>query len=174
MISIEGHGRNGKFFFEINWGIRMVIRNAKKSDFETIADFNITMAFETEHLVLERARVLQGVKAVLDDATKGRYIVAEIDGHVAGQLMVTYEWSDWRNGMFWWIQSVYVDKPYRGRKLFKLLYEHIKREALESHACGLRLYVEEENHVAQRTYAKLGLCLTPYEMMEEDFVLKRE
>lgn len=151
----------------------MIIRDAREGDRETIADFNITMAFETEHLVLDRARVLEGVGAVLNDASKGRYIVAEIDGRVAGQLMVTYEWSDWRNGMFWWIQSVYVDTPYRGQKVFSSLYEFIKQEAIEQNSCGLRLYVEEDNFAAQRTYQKLGMTITQYEMMEEDFVLKR-
>ncbi|HLP16723.1 MAG TPA: GNAT family N-acetyltransferase [Bacteroidota bacterium] len=151
----------------------MVIRDARPGDCEAIADFNIAMAFETEHLALDRARVTEGVRAVLSDATKGRYIVAEIDGCVAGQLMVTYEWSDWRNGMFWWIQSVYVDNAYRGRKIFSALYAHAKREAIAQGSCGLRLYVEEENKVAQRTYSKLGMTLTPYEMMEDDFVIKR-
>ncbi len=151
----------------------MVIRPATLDDLTTIADFNITMAFETEHLVLERTRVLEGVRAVLSDPSKGRYIVAEIDGVIAGQLMVTYEWSDWRNGMFWWVQSVYVEKTFRGQKVFSNLYENMKEEALASGSCGIRLYVEEENRVAQKTYGKLGMVLTPYEMMEEDFVLKR-
>ncbi|MGE5316253.1 MAG: N-acetyltransferase family protein [Acidobacteriota bacterium] len=151
----------------------MLIRNAEPRDLATIAEFNIAMAFETEHLVLDRARVTEGVRAVLEDKTKGRYIVAEDNGSVVGQLMVTYEWSDWRNGMFWWVQSVYVEKSCRGRKVFSSLYEHMKEEALAEGACGIRLYVEEANLVAQQTYRKLGMQLTPYEMMEEDFVLKR-
>jgi GNAT superfamily N-acetyltransferase len=151
----------------------MPIRNAEECDLHTIAEYNIAMALETERLVLEPDRVVEGVRAVLMDASKGRYIVAEIDGRVAGQLMITYEWSDWRNGMFWWIQSVYVDLPFRGQKLFTSLYEYAKREAVECGSCGLRLYVEEENTVAQQTYAKLGMTMTPYEMMEEDFVIKR-
>jgi len=151
----------------------MVIRPATMDDLTTIVDFNITMAFETEHLVLERARVVDGVTAVLSDPSKGRYIVAEIDGVVAGQLMVTYEWSDWRNGMFWWVQSVYVEKTFRGQKVFSRLYEHMKAEALAGGSCGIRLYVEEENRVAQKTYSRLGMVMTQYEMMEEDFVLKR-
>ncbi len=151
----------------------MVIRDARLGDCEAIADFNIAMAFETERLTLERTRVIEGVRAVLSDRTKGRYIVAEIDNCVVGQLMVTYEWSDWRNGMFWWIQSVYVDNTFRGRKIFSALYAHAKREAVSDGSCGLRLYVDEHNKVAQRTYEKLGMTLTPYEMMEDDFVIKR-
>lgn len=151
----------------------MIIRDAELRDLETIVDYNLAMAMETEHLTLDRERVREGVRAVLTDSTKGRYIVAEEAGAVVGQLMITYEWSDWRNGMFWWIQSVYVKKDARGRKIFSQLYEQAKKEALESAACGLRLYVEEENKVAQQTYHRLGMTLTPYEMMEEDFVLKR-
>jgi ribosomal protein S18 acetylase RimI-like enzyme len=152
----------------------MLIRNAEARDLETIVDFNIAMAMETEHLALDRERTTEGVRAVLNDAAKGRYIVAEIDGRVAGQLMLTYEWSDWRNGMFWWIQSVYVGAEYRGQKIFSSLYAQAKKEALECGSCGLRLYVEEENKVAQQTYRKLGMTLTAYEMMEEDFVIKRK
>ncbi len=151
----------------------MIIRPAALDDLTTIVEFNILMAFETEHLVLERGRVIEGVRAVLADPSKGRYIVAEIDGTVVGQLMVTYEWSDWRNGMFWWIQSVYVDHAYRGRKIFTRLYEQIKQEALSGGSCGIRLYVEEENRTAQQTYSKLGMVPTLYEMMEDDFVLNR-
>ena len=154
-------------------GERMIIRQATADDLATIVDFNITMAFETEHLVLDRPRVTEGVRAVLADAAKGRYIVAEADGVVVGQLMVTYEWSDWRNGMFWWVQSVYVEKQARGQKVFSQLYEHMKQDARKNGSCGIRLYVDEENKVAQRTYANLGMVLTPYELMEEDFVLKR-
>jgi GNAT superfamily N-acetyltransferase len=151
----------------------MVIRPAVIGDLTTIAEFNILMAFETEHLVLDRARVLDGVRAVLTDPSKGRYIVAESGGTVIGQLMVTYEWSDWRNGMFWWIQSVYVEAAFRGKKIFSQLYEYIKVEAVANKSCGIRLYVEEANATAQQTYKKLGMVLTPYEMMEDDFVLKR-
>jgi GNAT superfamily N-acetyltransferase len=152
----------------------MIIRPATIDDQTTIVDFNITMAFETEHLVLERSRVVDGVRAVLSDPSKGRYIVADEDGAVVGQLMVTYEWSDWRNGMFWWIQSVYVGKKYRGQKVFTQLYDYIKREAVANRSCGIRLYVEEDNRTAQQTYKKMGMTLTMYEMMEDDFVLKRE
>ncbi len=151
----------------------MNIRPATPDDLTTIVDFNILMAFETEHLALERGRVIDGVGAVLADPSKGRYIVAEIGDAVVGQLMVTYEWSDWRNGMFWWIQSVYVEQGFRGKKIFTQLYEHIKQEALAAGSCGIRLYVEGENRTAQRTYSKMGMVPTPYDVMEEDFVLKR-
>lgn len=151
----------------------LMIRPATIADLTTITEFNILMAFETEQLVLDRSRVVDGVRAVLTDPSKGRYIVAVHNGTVVGQLMVTYEWSDWRNGMFWWIQSVYVEAAFRGKKIFSQLYEHIKHDAQENNSCGIRLYVEEENTTAQQTYKKLGMVLTPYEMMEDDFVLKR-
>jgi GNAT superfamily N-acetyltransferase len=102
------------------------------------------------------------------------YFVAEVDGTVVGQLMVTYEWSDWRNGNFWWIQSVYVEREYRGKGVFKSLYDHVLSLARrQKDSCGLRLYVEKHNRRARKIYEDLGMKETDYLLYEIDFVLKR-
>lgn len=152
----------------------VIIRPATEEDAPAIAEFNRAMALETENLELDRERVLRGVRALLADSAKGFYIVAETAGRVVGQTMVTYEWSDWRNGTFWWIQSVYVAPEHRGSGIFRLLYQHLRElgEA-DSEVCGLRLYVEHENERAQRIYAGLGMSPTHYRMMEVDFVIRR-
>jgi len=130
------------------------------------------MALETENRRLELARVTAGVEALLADPAKGIYFVAERDGVLAGQLLITYEWSDWRNGNFWWIQSVYVAEAFRGSGIFRALFEHVHALAkARSDVCGLRLYVENENSRAQEVYRRLGMARTRYEMFEVDFVL---
>ena len=150
------------------------IRPAIASDAETIAAFNAAMARETEHMELDQTRLLEGVRAVLADSSKGSYTVAEADGRVVGQMMITFEWSDWRNGVFWWIQSVYVRPDFRSRGVFKRLYGHVAEQAKSAgDVCGLRLYVERENSRAQQTYQHLGMTKTPYEVYEVDFVLRR-
>lgn len=154
--------------------MELTIRLASLSDAETIAAYNAAMAKETEHLELDTARLLEGVRAVLTDASKGFYIVAESGSRVAGQMMITFEWSDWRNGVFWWIQSVYVHPGFRRRGIFRRLYEHAAGLAKDAGTvCGLRLYVEKENRNAQRTYERLGMHRTAYDVYEIDFVLGR-
>lgn len=150
------------------------IRRAKVSDAPVIANFNFAIAKETEHLELDRKRLFRGVKALLVDRSKGFYIVAVVDGRVVGQLMITYEWSDWRNANFWWIQSVYVAAEFRGAGVFTALYRHIEKEARKhTSVCGLRLYVEHANTRAQKTYERLGMRKAEYGMYEIDFILKR-
>jgi GNAT superfamily N-acetyltransferase len=150
------------------------IRRAKLADAETISDFNHSLALETEHIKLDRKRLLRGVKALLKDDSKGFYILAEIGGHVIGQLMITYEWSDWRNATFWWIQSVYVAQEYRGRGVFTELFHHIgKKSRKNKSVCGLRLYVERSNSRAQKTYKHLGMNKSDYDLYEIDFVIQR-
>ena len=141
-----------------------------------IADFNARLAWETEHRQLDLGRLTQSVAALLADPAKGTYFVAEspADGTnaVTGQLLITYEWSDWRNGTFWWIQSVYVRKESRGRGIFRALFEHVKKLAQQREdVCGLRLYMEAGNIVARKAYARLGMKPTEYELFETDFVL---
>lgn len=149
------------------------IRTATLADAPRIAEFNALMAKETENLELDMNRLRAGVEEVLRDSSKGVYYVAEANGVVVGQTLITYEWSDWRNGMFWWIQSVYVHKDYRGQGVFKSLFQHIRSRAeREKTVCGLRLYVEKHNARAQRTYERLGMKKTHYEMFEVDFVMK--
>ena len=155
--------------------IELHIRHAFLSDAEALAAYNSAMARETEHLDLDAARLLAGVRAVLADASKGFYLVAESGGRVVGQMMITFEWSDWRNGVFWWIQSVYVHPDFRRRGIFSRLYEHAAGLARSAgNVCGLRLYVEKENRNAQRTYERLGMHQTAYELYEIDFVLGRD
>jgi len=146
------------------------IRQAAIADAGTIADFNASMARETENLELDRTRLHKGVQALLADPTKGYYYVAVADGVVVGQLMITYEWSDWRNATFWWIQSVYVRPDYRHLGIFRSLYSHVESIARAGGGvCGLRLYVEHSNTRAQRTYEALGMKPSHYLMMDVDF-----
>jgi GNAT superfamily N-acetyltransferase len=150
------------------------IRKAERPDAETIASFNAAMAEETEHLQLDSQRLLLGVNGLFDNPSLGYYLFAETEGVIAGQMMITYEWSDWRNGVFWWIQSVYVKPEYRAHGVFRALYNYTINEATRGgNVCGIRLYVEKENERAHRVYEKLGMNLTAYDMYETDFVLKR-
>ena len=146
------------------------------SDTTVVAEFNSRMAWETEKRRLELDRVRDGVAALLSDPAKGTYFLAESNNAgtrtVAGQLLITYEWSDWRNGNFWWIQSVYVAEEFRGRGVFRVLFEHIHTLARErKDVCGLRLYMDTHNDTARRTYQRLGLKRTEYELFEIDFVM---
>lgn len=148
------------------------IRTARTADAPIIARFNREMALETEGRKLSPPRVLRGVKALLADRAKGTYFLAESVGEIIGQLLITYEWSDWRNGNFWWIQSVYVAPAWRGRGVFKALHTHIERLARRrKDVCGVRLYVDAHNTKAKEVYARLGLKATHYELWETDFVL---
>lgn len=152
----------------------LVIRPATLGDADVIVRFNAAMALETESLELDMHRLIKGVRAVLSDPAKGFYLVAETAGRIAGQTMVTFEWSDWRNANFWWIQSVYIDPAFRAQGVFKRLYAEIERRAwLPGVSCGLRLYVEGANESAQRTYERLGMRRTGYRFYEVDFVLER-
>ena len=148
------------------------IRQATIADASIIARFNVLMAAETEHITLDQNRLRKGVEALLRDSTKGFYIVAENNNAVVGQLMITYEWSDWRDGVFWWIQSVYVEKAARGTGVFKALFDYIHALAkTKLDVCGLRLYVEKKNTRAKQTYERLAMHSSHYEMYEMDFVL---
>ncbi len=146
------------------------IRKATIEDAETIIDFNSKMAFETEEMKLNHKLISNGVKNLFSHPEYGYYLVAEKNGVIAGQLMITYEWSDWRNGLFWWVQSVYVAKEFRRQGIYKKMYEWIKEKAKHTdNVCGIRLYVEKENKVAQNTYKNLGMVETHYNLYEEVF-----
>ena len=143
-------------------------RLAIADDAATLAGFNQAMALETEAKVLAGQVVLPGVEAALRDAVHGFYVVADTGGEVVGSLLVTYEWSDWRNGRIWWIQSVYVRPEYRRRGVYRALHEFVRARARSAGGVvGLRLYVERDNAAAQRTYAALGMHETPYLVYEE-------
>ncbi|MBF0279473.1 MAG: GNAT family N-acetyltransferase [SAR324 cluster bacterium] len=146
------------------------IRHAHLKDAEFIAQFNTAMAKETENKELDASVIARGVNAVFENPQYGFYLVAEADQQVLGSLMVTTEWSDWRNGFFWWIQSVYIRSDYRRRGIYSQLHHFVKKLAQqESNVCGIRLYVEHQNHPAQKTYASLGMSKTDYLLFEEEF-----
>jgi len=148
----------------------VLIRRAGTADADTIAEFNRRIASETEDLQLAESVVTRGVERLLADERQGRYWLAERNGEIAGQLMVTFEWSDWRDGRVWWIQSVYVAPTHRREGVFTALYQHVQREVQKDpDACGLRLYVEENNYQAQETYRALGMQMTHYRVMEVMF-----
>ena len=143
------------------------IRRATAADAPLLARFNLAMAEETEGHRLAPEVVEAGVLALFDDPARGFYLVAERQGGVVGSLMVTREWSDWRNADFWWIQSVYVHPEHRRRGVYRLLYKVIREAAAtKAGVCGLRLYVERDNLAAQATYAALGMVETAYRLYE--------
>jgi GNAT superfamily N-acetyltransferase len=145
---------------------------ARRGDLDTLVQFNAAMARESEGRDLDPETLRTGVDAVFGDSNRGFYLVAEAEGRVVGQLLITTEWSDWRNGYFWWIQSVYVTPEYRRRGVYRELDSHVTAEARSrGDVCGIRLYVEENNHVAQRVYSNLGMSRSRYYMYEIDFVL---
>ena len=144
------------------------IRRATFDDADTLAAFNSEMATETEGKKLLPDVIGAGVRALLNDAGLGYYVVAESEGQVVGSLMVTTEWSDWRNGIFWWIQSVYVTPPWRRRGVYRSLYDFVRDLANDDpNVCGFRLYVERDNITAQKTYAALGMQESDYKLFEE-------
>ncbi len=146
------------------------IRRAMPADADIIAAFNLALAEETEHRRLDPAVVGRGVRRLLADPSHGVYYVAELDGRVVGQLLITYEFSDWRDGVFWWIQSVYVDPSARRRGVYRALHTYVEREARQDgRVCGLRLYVDKYNYAAQEVYAKHGLLRTDYRVFEKDW-----
>ncbi len=145
---------------------------ATERDADPIIDKNWRMANETEGKELPRDRLERGVRALLEDPNKGFYLLYRSGGEVVGQLMVTFEWSDWRAGTFWWIQSVYVDPEHRRRGVYRALYQRVLELArADRGVCGVRLYVERHNRVAQSTYEALGMVRAAYEMFELDFTL---
>ena len=145
------------------------IRVGLPHDEAVIVTFNVALAAESEQRTLDRDTVTEGVRAVLRDPGRGRYFLAAQQDSIVGQLMLTQEWSDWRNGTFWWIQSVYVAPQWRGRGIFRALFAHVEALSRRSReVCGLRLYVERDNARAQAIYRLCGLELTDYRIMELD------
>ena len=136
----------------------VIFRDATPNDAETIIDFQVAMARETEDVSLDPVICTRGVRAVFADPAHGRYFVAEEGGRVAASLLITYEWSDWRNGVVWWIQSVYVLPQLRGQRVYGGLYEHVKSiAASDASVRGIRLYVDKRNVRAQQVYSRLGM-----------------
>ena len=148
------------------WSIAPRIAGA--GDVAALIEFNQAMALETESKLLDTETLRAGVETVLQDPSHGFYVVADAGREIAGALLITYEWSDWRNGRFWWIQSVYVRPEHRRRGVYRMLHEFVRDRARSAGGVvGMRLYVERDNAAAQRTYAALGMNETVYRMYEE-------
>ena len=146
------------------------IRQAVDTDVETIARFNIALCRETEGRELDPVTVTSGVRRFVSESNRGRYFVAEVEGEVVGQAAHTFEWSDWRNGELWWIQSVYVHSHFRSKGVFRTLFTHIKELGkADVDCCGLRLYMERENEIARESYRRLGFSETGYVVFERLF-----
>ena len=144
------------------------VRMAEAKDIDIIAELNLAMAWETEQKRLNPATLKRGIRAVMDDSDFGFYVVAEAQSQIVGCLLVTHEWSDWRSGLFWWIQSLYVRPAFRRRGVFKRLHDFVKTQALDRpEVCGLRLYVEQSNHVAHQAYRRIGMTPRTYQIYEE-------
>ena len=145
----------------------ILIREASKSDVQIIVEFQLTMAMESEGMNLERDVLEKGVSAVFDDASKGKYYVAEYKDQVVGSMLNTFEWSDWRNGTIIWFQSVYVKPEFRKLGIFKEMYEHIKNLVnQDEQLCGMRLYVDRGNVKAQKVYKAMGMTGDHYDTYE--------
>ena len=148
----------------------MGIRTANTSDAPTIARFNAAMALESESIELDMGVLTAGVEAALSDPGKAFYLISETDGVPVGQLMVTFEWSDWRNGWIWWIQSVYVEPEHSRKGVYSGLYSKLQELAAEQgNVRGIRLYVMRENLPAKRTYESLGMHHSEYDLYESEF-----
>lgn len=145
----------------------MNVRPGRPDDVDTMVEFQVRMAMETEGVQLDGDAATAGVRAVFGDARKGRYWVVEDDGQVAASLLTTPEWSDWRNGTVWWIQSLYVRPEYRRRGAFRMLYEHLRElVAADPGLLGLRLYVATGNAAARRAYEAMGMDGEHYRLFE--------
>lgn len=144
------------------------IRRATINDLDTIVSFNEALALETEDKSLNHETLQAGVRAALGDPTRCNYWLAETGDRIAGQTMVTVEWSDWRNGFFWWIQSVYIAAAFRRQGVFRTIYRHVQAEAkADADVCGIRLYVYGSNERAMETYRSLGMVESNYRLFEE-------
>jgi GNAT superfamily N-acetyltransferase len=145
----------------------IAVREALRDDAAAIIEFQLAMALETEELTLDRDILTRGVNALFENPSLGRYFLAESDGRVIASLMITYEWSDWRNGMVWWIQSVYTIPEFRRRGVYATLYSHIRKQVEpDPNIRGIRLYVDNRNAPAQQVYARLGMEGEHYRVFE--------
>ncbi len=150
----------------------VIVRDATTADADARAAFQQAMARETEGKSLDGGLLQKGVNSVFGAPEKGGYLVAEAEGRVVGSLLITVEWSDWRNATFWWIQSVFVDAQWRRKGVYRALHDHVLAAARATDGvCGVRLYVDKDNHGAQQTYQSLGMTKSHYDMYEVDFVL---
>lgn len=150
--------------------LNIVVRAGTRQDANDIARFQQAMAFETEGKLLDEALLKSGVTGIFDSREKGFYLVAEVDDHLVGSLLITYEWSDWRNATFWWIQSVFVDANWRRKGVYRSMHDYVCTMAdSRGDICGIRLYVERSNARAQQTYKDLGMTHSHYDLYEIEF-----
>ncbi len=157
---------------------RLTIRPAMVNDLDVLTEFSAAMALETEHRRLDKTRLRAGTQAVIERPEHGRFYVAELltDGCpiIVGQFLITYEWSDWRNAQFWWVQSVYVRPDWRRKGVYRRMHQLIESLARsQPDVCGIRLYVERDNETAKHVYERVGLHAAGYEVYESDFVLSK-
>ncbi|NNE65092.1 MAG: GNAT family N-acetyltransferase [Pyrinomonadaceae bacterium] len=152
----------------------VTVRLGVSTDVDSLIEFNRSMALETEGIELDPLELAKGVSSVFEDERKGYYVVAESENRqIVGGLLIVYEWSDWRNAWFWWITSVFIIPDYRGKGIYRRLYEFVKQEARkEGNVHGFRLYVDIENTAAQQVYEKVGMFASQYmlfgESLEQD------
>lgn len=156
----------------------IIVRPARQEDVDSIVAFSAAMALETEDRRLDQARLREGTLSLLATPERGFFMVAELHRAacrpLVGQLMITFEWSDWRNAVFWWLQSVYVDPAWRRQGVYRTMHHHIVSQAkADPQVCGIRLYVEQENRTARAVYQRVGLAPSAYAVYEQDFVLAR-
>lgn len=147
--------------------MNLIIREARTADAEQIAIFQENMAWETERLKLDALKIRSGINAVFEDTEKGRYFIAEYEGQIAASLLITYEWSDWRNSWVYWIQSVYVATEFRRKGIYSAMYKHVQNLVEQrKDVAGIRLYVEKTNNNAQTAYSRLGMDGQHYQLFE--------
>ena len=149
----------------------ITVREATHADIPALVRLNSAMAWETESKSLDQDLLTNGTTAVFDDAHRGFYLVAQAAGRVVASLLITYEWSDWRNASFWWVQSVYVEPEWRRQGVYTAMHHWVHDTARsQPEVCGIRLYVDRDNLAAQSTYAKLGMASSRYDLFEQDFI----
>jgi len=158
---------------------QLIVRPARECDVASIVEFSLAMAMETENRTLDKVRLQDGTRALLADPAHGFFLVAELprreESELVGQMMITYEWSDWRNARFWWIQSVYVAPAWRRQGVYRRMHQVVVASAkADPKVCGIRLYVERDNGMAQSVYQHVGLQSSAYIVYEQDFVFSRQ
>lgn len=147
--------------------MELIITKGQTEDIEVIAQFQVDMAMESEGTLLDIETVTKGVTAAINDGNKGCYYIARVDGEAVGSLMLTREWSDWNNGWYWWIQSVYVAPEYRRQGIYKSMYQAVCEDAMQQNVAQVRLYVDKTNIRGQKVYASLGMQESHYLIYEK-------
>lgn len=149
---------------------RITVRDATEADVDHIVGYNARLASESEGKAIDISTLTAGIRRGLAHPELCRYFIAEVDGKPVGTTMLTYELTDWRDGVLWWLQSVYVEPEFRRHGVFRAIYRHIESLAREHpDVRGLRLYVYHDNHRAKKTYENVGMTKAGYELYEHDW-----